>query len=158
MNEQKLPAWQDVLGDAEQLVRQKPLWSKFIKGTPLENDVPVMMADFALRLLQRDRAARGVAPVDAGGVIKALLADPVIAGMGARIRNQAREDGRPDPLEQARQFLDDGVQEVPMPAVLHGFEAVPLEGGGSVLKPVTLELPARGVLASPNDQQEKRHG
>jgi hypothetical protein len=60
VNEPKLPAWQDVLGDAEQLVRQKPLWSRFVKGTPLENDVPVMMADFALRLLQRDRAARSV--------------------------------------------------------------------------------------------------
>lgn len=54
----KLPAWQDVLGDAEQTVRQKPLWPKFIKGTPLENDVPVWMADFALRMLQRERARR----------------------------------------------------------------------------------------------------
>ena len=52
----KLPAFHDVLCDAEQLVRQKPLWAKFIKGTPLENDVPVWIADFALRLLQRDRA------------------------------------------------------------------------------------------------------
>jgi hypothetical protein len=57
-------AWQDVLGDAEQLVRQKPLWAKYIKGTPLENDVPVWMAEFALRLLQRDRTARGVAGRD----------------------------------------------------------------------------------------------
>jgi hypothetical protein len=58
--EPTLPAFHDVLCDAEQLVRQKPLWSRFVKGTPLENDVPVMMADFALRLLQRDRAARSV--------------------------------------------------------------------------------------------------
>lgn len=54
----KLPAFHDVLCDAEQLVRQKPLWSKYIKGTPLENDVPVWMADFALRMLQRERARR----------------------------------------------------------------------------------------------------
>lgn len=55
----KLPAFHDVLCDAEQLVRQKPMWAKFIRGTPLENDVPVWIADFALRMLLRERAARG---------------------------------------------------------------------------------------------------
>lgn len=50
----RLPAWQDVLGDAEQLVRQKPTFSKYIKGTVLENDVPVWIADFAQRLLLRE--------------------------------------------------------------------------------------------------------
>lgn len=49
-----LPAWQDVLGDAEQLVKQKPTFSKYIKGTVLENDVPVWIADFAQRLLLRE--------------------------------------------------------------------------------------------------------
>ncbi len=39
-----LPAWQDVLGAAEQLVRQKPAFPKYIKGTVLENDVPVWIA------------------------------------------------------------------------------------------------------------------
>ncbi len=52
----RLPAWQDVLGDAEQLVRQKPAFSKYIKGTVLENDVPVWIADFAQRLLLRELA------------------------------------------------------------------------------------------------------
>lgn len=50
----RLPAWQDVLGDAEQLVRQKPTFSKYIRGTVLENDVPVWIADFAQRLLLRE--------------------------------------------------------------------------------------------------------
>jgi hypothetical protein len=58
----QLPAWQDVLGDAEMLVRQKFIFSKYIKGTILENDVPVWIADFALRLLQRDRAALAAVP------------------------------------------------------------------------------------------------
>ena len=56
----KLPAWQDVLGDAEQVVRQKPIFAKYIKGTILENDVPVWMATFAQQAVMRDRAARGV--------------------------------------------------------------------------------------------------
>jgi hypothetical protein len=55
---EQLPAWQDVLGDAEQFVRQKPIFAKYIKGSILENDVPVWMGVFALRLLQRDRARR----------------------------------------------------------------------------------------------------
>jgi hypothetical protein len=50
----RLPAWQDVLGDAEQLVRQKPTFPKYIKGTVLENDVPVWIADFAQRLVLRE--------------------------------------------------------------------------------------------------------
>ena len=50
----RLPTWQDMLGDAEQLVRQKPTFSKYIRGTALENDVPVWIADFAQRLLLRE--------------------------------------------------------------------------------------------------------
>lgn len=50
----RLPAWQDVLGEAEMLVRQKPTFSRHIKGTVLENDVPVWIADFAQRLLLRE--------------------------------------------------------------------------------------------------------
>lgn len=54
----KLPAWQDVLGEAEQVVRQNPIFSKYIKGTILENDVPVWMATFAQQAVMRDRARR----------------------------------------------------------------------------------------------------
>ena len=49
----RLPTWQDMLGDAEQFVRQKPTFSKY-RGTVLENDVPVWIADFAQRLLLRE--------------------------------------------------------------------------------------------------------
>jgi hypothetical protein len=58
VNEPKLPAWQDVLGDAEQVVRQKPIFAKYIKGTILEKDVPVWMATFAQQAVMRDRARR----------------------------------------------------------------------------------------------------
>jgi hypothetical protein len=50
----RLPTRQDMLGAAEQLVRQKPTFSKYIRGTVLENDVPVWIADFAQRLLLRE--------------------------------------------------------------------------------------------------------
>jgi hypothetical protein len=50
----RLPSWQDMLGDAERFVRQKPTFSKYIRGTVLENDVPVWIADFAQRLLLRE--------------------------------------------------------------------------------------------------------
>ena len=60
----KLPAWQDVLGEAEQLIRTKPTFS-ILRGTVLENDVPVWIADFALRLVQRERARiRGLIALD----------------------------------------------------------------------------------------------
>jgi len=49
-----LPAWQDVLGAAEQLVRQKPAFPKYIKGTVLENDVPVWIATFTQQMLVRE--------------------------------------------------------------------------------------------------------
>jgi hypothetical protein len=39
--------WVDLLKDAEQIVRSKELRKKFIDGTPLANDIPVWMADFA---------------------------------------------------------------------------------------------------------------
>lgn len=40
-------AWGDLLKEAQQIVRGKFLWKKFIDGTPLANDIPVWMADFA---------------------------------------------------------------------------------------------------------------
>ena len=41
-----------------------------------------------------------------------------------------------------------GVAPSQAPTVLRGYEAVPLEGGGNVLRPTTLELPATRVNAS----------
>jgi hypothetical protein len=61
VNEPKLPAWHDVLCDAEQVVRQKPIFAKHIKGTILENDVPVWMATFAQQAVMRDRALHAAA-------------------------------------------------------------------------------------------------
>jgi DNA-binding MarR family transcriptional regulator len=35
-----------LLQEAEQIVRSKPTWKRFIDGTPLANDIAVWMADF----------------------------------------------------------------------------------------------------------------
>jgi hypothetical protein len=40
-------AWIDLLKKAEEVVRSKPLWKKYIDGTPLANDIAVWMANFA---------------------------------------------------------------------------------------------------------------
>jgi hypothetical protein len=40
-------AWVDLLKQAEEIVRSKSLWKKFIDGTPLSNDIAVWMATFA---------------------------------------------------------------------------------------------------------------
>jgi hypothetical protein len=40
-------AWTDLLKQAEEVVRSKPLWKKYIDGTPLANDIAVWMASFA---------------------------------------------------------------------------------------------------------------
>ncbi|MCO5116107.1 MAG: hypothetical protein M9943_07110 [Burkholderiaceae bacterium] len=48
-----LPAWQDVLGAAEQLVRQKPAFPSH-QGHGLENDVPVWIATFTQQMLVRE--------------------------------------------------------------------------------------------------------
>jgi len=39
--------WFDLLKQAEEVVRSKPLWKKYIDGTPLANDIAVWMASFA---------------------------------------------------------------------------------------------------------------
>lgn len=39
--------WPDLLREAENIVRNKPIWKRFIDGTPLSNDIPVWMANFA---------------------------------------------------------------------------------------------------------------
>jgi hypothetical protein len=92
--EPRLPAWPDVLCDAEQLVRQKPIWARFIKGTPLENDVPVWIADFAQRTLQRERARVAANGMEAIDQIRAGIAadrcdgeSEFAAGVNAACRN-----------------------------------------------------------------------
>jgi hypothetical protein len=40
-------AWTDLLKQAEEVVRSKSLWKKYIDGTPLANDIAVWMASFA---------------------------------------------------------------------------------------------------------------
>ncbi|MCO5115046.1 MAG: hypothetical protein M9943_01640 [Burkholderiaceae bacterium] len=42
------------MAGAEQLVRQKPAFPKYIKGTVLENDVPVWIATFTQQMLVRE--------------------------------------------------------------------------------------------------------
>ena len=39
-------AWVDLLKQAEEVVRSKSLWKKYIDGTPLANDIAVWMASF----------------------------------------------------------------------------------------------------------------
>ena len=45
--------WAGVLEEAQQYVRDKPQWGRWLDGTPLSNDVAVWMTDFALILLKR---------------------------------------------------------------------------------------------------------
>jgi len=40
-------AWVDLLKQAKEIIQSKPLWNRFIKGTPLGNDIAVCMASFA---------------------------------------------------------------------------------------------------------------
>jgi hypothetical protein len=40
-------AWTDLLKQAEEVVRSKSLWKKYIDGTPLANDIAVWMVNFA---------------------------------------------------------------------------------------------------------------
>jgi len=40
-------AWVDLLKNAEQIIKNKFLYKRFIDGTPLANDIPCWMADFA---------------------------------------------------------------------------------------------------------------
>ena len=45
--QQEPVAWVDLLKAADAIVRNKVLWKRFIDGTPLANDIPCWMADFA---------------------------------------------------------------------------------------------------------------
>jgi hypothetical protein len=51
-------AWVDLLKQAEEVVRSKSLWKKYIDGTPLANDIAVWMASFA-----QEHATPPAAPV-----------------------------------------------------------------------------------------------
>ena len=42
--------WTHALGEAKAIVRGSPLFKKFISGTPLENDIPVWIVEFASKL------------------------------------------------------------------------------------------------------------
>ena len=45
--QQEPVAWTDLLKKADEIVRGKIVWKRFIDGTPLANDIAVWMADFA---------------------------------------------------------------------------------------------------------------
>ena len=47
--EQEPVAWITLQKEAQQIVKSKVLWEKFIDGTPLANDIACWMADFALQ-------------------------------------------------------------------------------------------------------------
>jgi hypothetical protein len=47
----------DLLKDAAVIVRDKLLWKRFIDGTPLSNDLPFWMADFAAAAVAQEREA-----------------------------------------------------------------------------------------------------
>ena len=61
----------DLMRDAENIVRQKHVWKKFINGTPLNNDIPVWMAEFALQLL--DSAPPAAEQLDTARVPKPFM-------------------------------------------------------------------------------------
>lgn len=48
--------WVAMLKDAIGIVKGKPTYKRFIDGTPLDNDVPVWMADFAMQHATQARA------------------------------------------------------------------------------------------------------
>jgi len=50
-------AWVDLLKEADQIVKNKPTWKRFIFGTPLSNDIAVWMADFAQKYASPPPAA-----------------------------------------------------------------------------------------------------
>ena len=45
----------ELLKDAAVIVRGKLLWERFIDGTPLSNDLPFWMADFAAAAVAHER-------------------------------------------------------------------------------------------------------
>lgn len=71
-------AFHELLREAEAEVRAKPVWKRYIDGTPLANDVPVWMAVFAQH---HARTAAPPAPAAQPSAdlehLRALLADSV---------------------------------------------------------------------------------
>jgi len=51
--------WQDILAFAKADVEGRVLFKKFIAGTPLENDIPVWMAEYAVKYQQAAIKASG---------------------------------------------------------------------------------------------------
>lgn len=51
-----------MLREARKIVDSSPLYNRFMKGTPLYNDVPIWMVDFALRIVKEHAAAIREAP------------------------------------------------------------------------------------------------
>ncbi len=47
--QQEPMAWVDLIKEADEIVRGKVLWKRFIDGTPLANDIACWMVDFAQR-------------------------------------------------------------------------------------------------------------
>jgi len=57
-------AWVDLLKQAEEVVRSKSLWKKYIDGTPLANDIAVWMASFAQEHTTPPEAQPATVPVE----------------------------------------------------------------------------------------------
>lgn len=56
--EQKPVNFTSLLNEAEEIVRAKPVWKRFIDGTPLSNDIAVWMTVFALDAARRTTPPR----------------------------------------------------------------------------------------------------
>jgi len=63
--------WQDILAFADAEIKGKVLFKKFIAGTPLENDIPVWMAEYAARYQQAALKASGAEHI--AGLAKASI-------------------------------------------------------------------------------------
>lgn len=50
------PTWITLMPEAEQIVKGKHVYKRFIDGTPLSNDVPCWMVEFALEQVAQARA------------------------------------------------------------------------------------------------------
>lgn len=57
-------SWVELHKEADQIVRSKVLWKRFIDGTPLANDVACWMADFAIQYAKPKREWVGLGAVD----------------------------------------------------------------------------------------------
>lgn len=62
--------WQDILAFAKADVEGRALFKKFIAGTPLENDIPVWMAEYAVKYQQAALKASGAEHI--AGLVGAL--------------------------------------------------------------------------------------